>query len=73
MATATELQGAGIGAALLAFAEDYLRKNSGARLFWCNARVRAVPFYVKHGWVPASEIFQIPGVGPHQKLFKRLE
>lgn len=72
MATAADLQGRGIGAALLDFAEKYMLSNAGARLLWCNARVRSVPFYVKHGWIAASDVFEIPGVGPHRKLYKQL-
>lgn len=42
-------------------------------LLWCNARVSAVPFYGKQGWAIASEVFDVPGVGPHYKMIKRLQ
>ena len=72
MATTSEFQGCGIGTGLLAHAEKDIVSTSPVRLFWCNARVPAVKFYQKCGWTIASDEFDIPTVGPHCKMFKRV-
>lgn len=72
MATEPSFRGMGIGARLLAFAEDYLKVNSNRRILWCNARSQAVPFYKRLGWTVESDEFDVPNVGPHFKMRKRL-
>ena len=56
-------QGRGVGGALLSAVADAL---SGP--LWCNARLRAVPFYARHGWHITSERFDIAGIGPHHRM-----
>jgi predicted GNAT family N-acyltransferase len=73
MAVASELQGRGVGSELLAFAEARLRAELQVKTFWCNARIRAVAFYERHGWQAVSDVFEIEGIGPHRRLVKRLE
>jgi GNAT superfamily N-acetyltransferase len=68
MATRGDLTGRGIGRALLAFALDALRTEAGPRLLWCNARVTALRFWERAGWSVASDVFDIPGVGPHRVM-----
>ncbi|HEX4264702.1 MAG TPA: GNAT family N-acetyltransferase [Verrucomicrobiae bacterium] len=72
MATDNPHQGRGFGAKLLACAEQSILRRSDVRLFWCNARVPAIPFYERQGWVADSEVFDIPTAGPHRKMFKRI-
>ena len=72
MATDTAYQGRGFGGKLLACAEVAILKQSKARLFWCNARVPAVRFYERQGWIVDSEEFDIPTAGPHRRMFKNL-
>lgn len=72
MATEPAFRGMGIGTRLLAFAEEYLRTHSNRRTLWCNARSQAVPFYKKLGWALVSDEFEVPKVGPHFKMQKRL-
>ena len=54
------------------------RQGIGARLLrvvcaeidapmWCNARLQAVPFYSRMGWVEVSPVFDIQGE-PHQRM-----
>lgn len=62
MAVLPELQGTGVGAALLA------ATHLEGRSMWCNARVAVVPFYERHGWQVVGERFEISGVGPHQQM-----
>jgi|SRR6185437_1235500 len=65
-------QKCGFGGRLLACAEAAIVADSKVRLFWCNARVPAIPFYQKHGWKIDSEQFDIPTAGPHRKMVKRV-
>ena len=58
-------QGQGLGTILLAAVEE----RGGAPL-WCNARIRARSFYQRAGWRPIGETFEIPKVGPHQRMVR---
>ena len=73
MAVRADLARRGIGGMLLRFAERALSDELGVERLWCNARLHAAPFYEKHGWVIASERFDIPGVGPHYRMCKMPE
>jgi hypothetical protein len=55
--------GGGVGAVLLRAVHDQV-----AAPMWCNARLRAVPFYARLGWTITSDLFDIPGVGPHHRM-----
>jgi hypothetical protein len=68
MATRNDLVRRGLGAALLRFVEGAIGEPA---LLWCNARVAAVPFYGRLGWTVASDVFDIPGVGPHHVMSRR--
>ena len=68
MATDPEHQNLGIAAALLSFTEKTLYKQTKVRHFWCDARVSAVGFYKKQGWIVISDKFMIDGVGSHYKM-----
>ena len=72
MATRDDLAGRGIGRALLASATEALRAEPGPRLLWCNARVTALRFWERAGWEAVSDVFDIPGVGPHRVLRRSL-
>src|SRR5262245_51209340 len=72
MATRADLRGHGIGRALLAFALAQLGTEDGPRLVWCNARVTALRFWERAGWTVASDVFDIPDVGPHRVLERTL-
>jgi predicted GNAT family N-acyltransferase len=72
MATAPDLRNQGIGARLLAAAEDEIRRRGG-RLVWCDARTTAVPFYRKHGFVAEGEEFLHAESGiPHYRMWRQL-
>jgi GNAT superfamily N-acetyltransferase len=71
MCTEAAHQSNGFGGRLLSCAEAAILKSSPVRLFWCNARVPAIPFYQREGWIVDSEVFDIPTAGPHRKLFKK--
>lgn len=67
MATRADLVRRGIGAAVLAAAE-----RTPPPLLWCNARLAAVPFYARCGWTVVSEAFDVPDVGPHHEMVRRV-
>ncbi|MGE3262162.1 MAG: GNAT family N-acetyltransferase [Bacteriovoracia bacterium] len=72
MATEPGAQGRGLGSlglkALLAWAEAHR-----VSFFWCNAREGAIPFYLRHGFTVASELFDLPGIGPHKVMFRQVD
>jgi GNAT superfamily N-acetyltransferase len=72
MAVQPDLQGRGVGARLLEFAEQFVLAQGYSKLLWCNARVPAERFYEQNGWRIASEPFDIPHAGPHLKMIKRI-
>jgi predicted GNAT family N-acyltransferase len=57
MATAPELRGQGIGAAVVAQALIEVGTRGG-RLLWCEARTGAVAFYRRHGFVVDGPEFE---------------
>ncbi len=71
MATLTEFQKQGLSAALLQMAFPIIKRNH-VKLLWCNARVAAVGFYEKMGFVQDSDVFEIEGVGPHVLMHKTI-
>ncbi len=71
MAVLAHYQGKHIGSALLLFAEQYLFKN-GEHAFWLNGRIKAVPFYESMGYVGEGALFDIPGIGLHLTMFKKI-
>jgi GNAT superfamily N-acetyltransferase len=73
MATRTDLARRGVGTAVLRGAEEIARARGGPLLLWCNARLAAVPFYERGGWRVVSAVFDIPGIGPHHVMLRRLE
>lgn len=72
MATDYPHQGKGFGGELLRYALSFVTLGSNVRIFWCNARVPAIPFYERHGWKVDSKEFDIPTAGPHRKMVKKL-
>jgi GNAT superfamily N-acetyltransferase len=73
MATDPAVRGTGVGQAMLSFVEKQVRAESPVRQMWCNARVPAVGFYQRAGWVVESEQFEIPTAGPHVRMSKHLD
>ena len=71
MAVLPSEQGKGYGQKLLDFAEDYIRKEAGD-LIWFNARSVAVWFYEKSGYAVMGDSFEIPDVGTHYVMYKKL-
>jgi GNAT superfamily N-acetyltransferase len=72
MATADEQRGRGVGALVLGAALRHARER-GASLVWCNARVGALVFYGRAGFVAAGERYVDPLLGPHVPMQLDLE
>lgn len=73
MAVAPELQGQGIGRAILEACLDQA-SQAGREIFWCNARVIAIDFYRKSRLKVLNEKpFEIDGIGPHHVMYKSLK
>jgi GNAT superfamily N-acetyltransferase len=72
MAVRDDHQGKGIGARMLAFAEQSLRGQHHSSQLWCNARTPATRFYEKLGWQKFGHQFDVPTAGPHFKMTKRM-
>jgi len=71
MAVLAEYQGKKLGNLLVDKAEKRL-KNQGVELLWCNARIKALNFYLRKGFTVEGEAFEIEGVGTHYLLYKKL-
>jgi GNAT superfamily N-acetyltransferase len=71
MAVVDDRRGQGIGAALLDAAIEHARRQGGS-LVWCNARLRAVPFYRRHGFEVVGEPFEPPDIGVHYQMILEL-
>ena len=64
MASAPDVRGHGIGAALLAGCVQHALDQRGTRI-WCNARVGARTLYERAGLRVRGERFELPGIGEH--------
>jgi len=72
MATIEKLRGKGIGNQLLNFAIVYLRGQK-ANYIWCNARKKALQFYLNIGFEVISAEFEVPVIGPHYVLYVKIQ
>ncbi|HEY3632136.1 MAG TPA: GNAT family N-acetyltransferase [Jatrophihabitantaceae bacterium] len=71
MATAPERQRAGIGAAVLAGAGEYVAEHGGGTL-WLHAREVAVSFYARHGLLLHGEPY-VENNLPHRHMWRAVE
>lgn len=70
VAVVEELQGQGIGGALLAYCEDLARRQGLTEIF-CHARDSAIAFYDKHGFTREGDYFEEVTI-LHLKMHKSL-
>ncbi|MGF7077504.1 GNAT family N-acetyltransferase [Mucilaginibacter sp. R-33] len=54
------MQNMGIGRAVLQYITDFVLVSGGTRL-WCNARLSAIPFYLKAGFIHTGNFFSKNG------------
>ncbi len=67
MATDEQWRGRGVGALVLARVVEHVARGGGG-LLWCNARVPALGFYARAGFVPHGEGWDDPDTGPHVQM-----
>lgn len=72
MAIRPDLARTGIGKGLVLAAQAQLLAMRPCRLFWCRARVPAIPFYEKLGWQVVTDVYNIEHYGPHRNMMMRL-
>ena len=72
MATLPEFQGQGYSSALLRTAFPVIKQNQ-CSLLWCNAREKAMGYYLKVGFKPSGELFDIPGIGKHNLMSVKID
>lgn len=71
MATAPEVRGFGIGAKIIDKAIELLSQNN-TELLWCDARLIATGFYEKQNFKIKGKVYEVPKIGPHKLMYKRL-
>ncbi len=71
MATTPEMRRKGCGVALVKACLDHA-STRGGRVVWCNARTSASAFYASLGFVTQGDEFELPGIGPHYVMMKRV-
>ncbi len=60
-----------IGKQLLNHSEQFL-SSKAIKTIWCNVRIKAKVFYSKYGYKAVGKSFEIPDVGPHILMYKKL-
>lgn len=71
MGVSQELQGKGIGRKLMERAFDILEEKKVPYL-WCDAREVAFKFYESLGFAYISDYYDVPKVGPHRRMVRRI-
>jgi len=61
LAVDTAVQFTGIGTELLSYITVYARENGGTNI-WCNARIPAINFYLKNGFLQTGRLFSKNGI-----------
>lgn len=73
MAVEPAFQRMGVGKALMKTAVEEAR-TMGIEVIWANARLTAVPFYVKLGMKVEGEVFLTPDTSlPHRRVWLVVE
>ncbi|MDI9257785.1 GNAT family N-acetyltransferase [Flavobacterium sedimenticola] len=72
MAVLENQQGKGYGRLLVQHCETVLRQGA-TDIIWFNARESAVDFYRKLGYEIIGDSFEIPNIGKHYVMWKRLD
>ncbi|MDB4655692.1 GNAT family N-acetyltransferase [Flavobacteriales bacterium] len=73
MGTIEKFRGQGFAAMVLAECEKQSQIVWEAKTGWLQARVLAIPFYQKCGWVCFGPEYHVPNVGPHRSMWKKFE
>lgn len=73
MGTIEKFRGNAYAGKVLAECETQSKRIWQAKTGWLQARVLAIPFYKKNGWVCFGPEYQVPNVGPHRSMWKKFE
>lgn len=73
MGTLEAFRGIGLASEVLKTCEENSVKVWNAKTGWLQARIDAIPFYEKNGWVCFGPEYQVPNVGPHRSMWKKFE
>jgi len=71
MATVPEVRGWGVGADLVTRVLEHARAQQG-RVLWCTARMPAVGFYQRQGFVTRGGTWEEPVIGTHIHMLRPL-
>jgi GNAT superfamily N-acetyltransferase len=71
MITHPDWRGRGVGTRALRLVIAEMERR-GASLLWCEGRLAAMPFYLRHGFQAVGAEFETPGTGPHYRLIRPL-
>jgi GNAT superfamily N-acetyltransferase len=71
MATVERHRRGGVGSALVDAALAHVAAHDGTGV-WCHARLPAVEFYRRHGFVESGDPWDEPGLGPHVAMWRRI-
>lgn len=71
MAVVENLQDFGIGTLILEFIDKFLSAKD-VDMVWCNARIKALGFYKKMGYITKGKAFNIPKIGLHFVMYKEM-
>jgi GNAT superfamily N-acetyltransferase len=72
MGTREEAQRRGYASEVLSMLENAAATHFEARVAFLQAREKAIPFYLSQGWQLIDEPYEIPNIGPHRSMMKRL-
>jgi GNAT superfamily N-acetyltransferase len=72
MAAVERRRGQGLGALVLEALIDHVKVHGGG-VVWCNARIKASTFYERAGFVAQGDTFDLPGIGEHRQMWRRVE
>lgn len=72
MATSSTVRGENFGKKVIDFALEEL-ENRSVELLWCDAREVALGFYEKVGFTIVGDFYEIPIIGKHKLMYKKLE
>lgn len=71
MGTTPEVRGSGAGASIVEFACAWCREQ-GVDWLWCDAREVAFGFYERMGFDFVSGAYQVPEIGTHRMMARKL-
>jgi GNAT superfamily N-acetyltransferase len=72
MATTEHLRGRGIGARLIDRVLAHVASHRGG-LVWCFARIPALRFYSRAGFVTRGQPWVDPDLGPHVAMWQHVD